>query len=81
MSELNPDHPMSVEMRDRWHKLVALVMLKFKAKHVVITIDDLKDFPMDNYIVVNEDAEGLHLRLVDKDTAEFIALKQEGQVM
>lgn len=81
MSELNPDHPMSAEMRDRWHKLVALVMLKFDAKHVIITMADLEDFPTDNYILVNEDHDGLHLRLVDKDVAEFMARKHDGGVM
>lgn len=63
--ELNPNHPVTKAMRDHWHKIVAMMMLRAGEDHVVFTDEDIKALAMgDKNIVLEELADGLHIRLV-----------------
>lgn len=70
MSELNPNHPVTTVMREQWHKVVALLMIHHGQDHVVITENDLKRLQAGTAVVVKEENDGLHLRLVDGETAQ-----------
>lgn len=81
MRELNPEHPVTQMVHDQWHTLCALVMHKLKTMHVVISPADVERFSAERAggcIVVQELADGLHLRFVDEATAEKLA-KAEGR--
>lgn len=45
MSEINPNHPVTQEMREQWHKIVALMMVHFGIKEFRITEVMLQTFP------------------------------------
>ena len=40
--ELNPNHPVTTELRSEWHKLCALVMQKLGLQRVVIDAADIE---------------------------------------
>lgn len=75
--ELNPNHPVTQQMHDQWHKLAALAVMK-AGGHVVISMEDLGRLPPGGGITVQELDDGLHLRLVDARTAEVLAKKEGG---
>lgn len=80
--EANPNHPVTQQMREQWHKIVALLLHKFDLGEVIITTDDLKALMVDYdggmpAVVCHDKADGLHLRIVDE--AEGLQLaKREG---
>lgn len=70
--EKNPNHPVTADMHDEWHKIVAALMMKFApSQTVVITMDDIerieglnvacnvKNYTIELRIVTNEEAEKL----------------------
>lgn len=75
--ELNPNHPTSRAVSDHWHKIAALLMLKFGVDHTVITEADIVKMDRGMGITVQELRDGLHLRIVDETTAQLLA-RQEG---
>lgn len=76
--EINPNHPVSRMMRDQWHKVVALLMTKQRVNEVVITPDDIRALPADPAIAVHEQADGLHIILLDGAVAERLARREGG---
>lgn len=78
MSELNPNHPVTQAMHNRWHVLAALLMQHFKTNHVVITMEDAQALDPDGCIVVHEKPDGLHLLMVDRSTGEQLARDHGG---
>lgn len=76
--ELNPNHPVSQQMHDHWHKICALLMRKMGRDHIVITMVDLRSFPADSFMVFQELEDGLHLRLVDEAEAVRLARREGG---
>jgi len=44
MSELNPNHGVTIEMREQYHKLLAFVIWKSGSDRLVITAADLERF-------------------------------------
>lgn len=78
MTELNPNHPMTRAVGNQWHKLTALLMLKYGTDHVVITEDDIVNMPKDTAITIEERSDGIHLRIVDAETAALLARKEGG---
>lgn len=75
--ELNPNHPTTQAISDHWHKLCALAVIK-AGGHVVITYRDIEAVPPGVAITVQELQDGLHLRIVDADTADRLARKNGG---
>jgi len=75
--ELNPNHPVTQSLHDQWHTLCAFAVLK-AGGHVVISMADLKSMPVGSTITVQELDDGIHLRIVDRATAERLARKEGG---
>jgi hypothetical protein len=46
--ELNPNHPVANEMREQWHKLLAITMWKYDVDRLVITSDEIDRFMADH---------------------------------
>lgn len=71
MSELNPDHPVLEKLRDQWHKVCLVLMLRLKEKEIVITskdIDAINASPYKN-IIAHERHDGLHIILATDEEA------------
>lgn len=79
MTELNPNHPTTQAVHDHWHKIAALIMHKLDLDHVVITPDDINQLMRANSsITMQELGDGIHLRIVDRVTAEKLARENGG---
>jgi hypothetical protein len=76
MSEINPNHPVTVETRDHWHKIVAVLMLKLGLKEIEITTQDVARLGNDEYAVVADLRGGRYVvRLIPM--AEALDMAQE----
>lgn len=75
--ELNPNHQVTKAIHDQWHKICAILMMKYGAPHEVITIEDISKLPADSAVAIQERQDGIHLSLVDMKTATKLA-KEEG---
>lgn len=76
--ELNPDHPTTKGLHDQWHKLLLVVMWKYRhviGDHVIITSKDFEDLVASDVaaVVANDRSDGLHLYYVNKEQAEALA--------
>ncbi len=78
MTEMNPNHPMTQDMRDQWHKITAMLMLKFGVTETTITAADVLSMPIDTFIVIEETKEGLQLKLVSEAEAQRLVKKEGG---
>lgn len=78
MDSLNPNHPVTQAMSHQWHKIVALLMHKQNTDHVVITLQDLRNFTEDKFISIEEQHDGLHISLVSALEAVQLARKHGG---
>jgi len=80
MSELTPNHPVTKEVHEQWHKIAALMMVKFGKTKVIITPDEVfKAFKADLNITVRfNDEVGIELTLVDSKEAERLAREEGG---
>ena len=79
--ELNPNHPVTKEVHDHWHKVVALMMLHFGLKEFRITNAMIASMPTD--LAVAFDVRKIHggdavVRLVSMTKAEGMARKEGG---
>lgn len=79
--ELNPNHAVTAEVREQWHKIVALLMSKFGKREVTITPKEidraLTDVRGVNITVRFDDDRGIILKLVSDAEAVRLA-KEEG---
>lgn len=69
MSEVNPNHPVTVEMHEQWHKVAALLMHQFGVTKFRITPAVMDDMPANTAIVAYSKPDGLYIYLVDEKTA------------
>jgi len=79
--ELNPNHAVTQEMRDNWHKIAAIIMYKMKLKRVVITLEDiatLGDFLQDGAICAHPSEDTLEIFLVDGIEAQRLVREEGG---
>ena len=77
--ELNPNHPMTSTMHDQWHKIVALLMLKLRQKHVEISAADIEKLVKNpSAVTIQTKGEKLILDLVPMAEAERLAKKEGG---
>lgn len=74
---LNPNHPTSRTIDQHWHKFAAMLMQKFGADHVVLTVVDISNID-GSAITVQELDDGIHLRIVDMATAERLSREHGG---
>lgn len=75
--ELNPHHPTTKAVHDHWHKIAAVLMLKFGQRDVLLTPKDLAKLEGSN-IAIRDDKEGIRVWLVDDKEAERLARIQGG---
>lgn len=77
--ELNPNHPVTKKVHDHWHKIAALLMLKFNQTDVEITLEDL-DLLGDNEKAVLMDERGgkCFIRIVSMAEGERLAREEGG---
>jgi phosphoribosyl-dephospho-CoA transferase len=76
--ELNPDHPVTTELRGSWHKILFFVMKKLGADHVQITAEDIHAATAgpEQAIVTNQKDNSIHVSIVSMEDA--IALARGG---
>lgn len=80
MTEMNPHHPVTEKLRDSWHKICLILMLKLEQREVVITqkeIDAMIASPYKN-IIAHDKHDGLHIILATDAEAE-IAVRRSTQ--
>lgn len=80
-SELNPNHPVTQEVRDHWHKIAAIIMFKANLKHVTITSSDVKilgEFLEGGAICCKENGDVIEVFLVDAKEAQRLAREEGG---
>lgn len=73
-SELNPQHPVTVNLHGHWHKIAAFIMVKLQVKEVTLDLADLEYQPPEGInIVAQEIGDALKISLVDNKTAHLLA--------
>lgn len=81
MAELNPNHPVTREVHDHWHKIVAILLHKMGKKELRITVADLqaweRDFA-DGAVVIKANNHDFVLSLVTAEEASVLAKKEGG---
>lgn len=77
--ELNPNHPVTQQVHDSWHKIAAILMQKFGKSAVEITHADILALG-DNEKAITADCRGgkFVVRLVDMDQGIAMAQKEGG---
>lgn len=82
--EINPNHPVTREVHDHWHKIAALLLMKItggkKGKIVRISVAEIQRMTAENdmiAVVLQERGDYMELRIVDSEEAKRLA-KQEG---
>lgn len=76
MNTLNPNHPVTQQMSDQWHKIAALAVFK-AGGHVVISMEDMRDL-QGMAISVQEKHDGLHLKVITMEEGMRLAKEQGG---
>lgn len=76
--ELNPNHPVTRAVSDHWHKIAAILMMKFGVKEIVISDADIATMPNDIVIAIEEKKDHFKIWLTDMKTAETLARKEGG---
>lgn len=82
MDELNPNHPVTIQVREQWHKLCAIVLHRFGVENIEITAEDVERFSA-HYgkgaaVVCDTRDRRLVLRLVSGDEAVRLAREAGG---
>jgi hypothetical protein len=79
-NELNPNHGVTREVREQWHKLCALVLFKTGETQVQITADDIDRFANSGLanITVRPKDDTLTLALVSDKEAVRLAREEGG---
>ncbi|WP_223518241.1 hypothetical protein [Pseudomonas sp. BF-R-21] len=75
--ELNPNHPVTQQTHDHWHKFVAIMLYKYG--NMTITMADVLAMPDDIAVTVQELEDGIHLCLVSMAEGERLAREQGGR--
>lgn len=82
MHEMNPNHPVVIEMREQWHKLCAIMLHRFGRSDAEITAEDIQRFTDDlgpeGAIVCDTRGGRLVLRLVNGEQAKRLAREAGG---
>lgn len=73
MSELNPEHPVTREMHDLWHKMVGLLLWKFCDGKYTVTNEDAAGFAKaiegGSVVIAHAHADRLELKIVPEAEA------------
>lgn len=78
--ELNPNHPVTAEFRQQWHKLCAILMLKFGHSKIQITSGDIQALIDSGTADITMRAKGevITLELVDDAEGRRLAREEGG---
>lgn len=79
--ELNPNHPVTTELRHEWHKLLAIAMHKLGLREIIITPADIEALSLlaDGInVVAHAHADCIEIKLVGDAEAERLARKHGG---
>lgn len=82
MDELNPNHPVTTELREQYHKLLAIVMWRFGMDALTVTSEEIERFVADHPGGINVAFEPkghtLRIRIVDDREGARLARKEGG---
>jgi hypothetical protein len=79
MSELNPNHPVTQEVHDHWHKIVGILMLKIGVAEIEITESDVIALGDNEKAVVFDTSNNkCFVRMVSMEEGERLARKEGG---
>lgn len=79
--ELNPNHPVTQEMHQLWHKIVALLMARAGTDEITITVEEIEQSlgKLNNRVVVaHPDGDVLKVSIVTWEEGERLARKEGG---
>lgn len=78
--ELNPNHGVTQEVREQWHKLCALAMFKLRVTRLEITAADIERFQAVGLagITVRPSGDVVTLELVTEEIARRLAREEGG---
>lgn len=76
--ELNPNHPVTQAMHGSWHKVLGIAMFKLGMTEIVITAEDVTSTLEGLSLVAFDLPDGLHIMLVDGETARKLASEHGG---
>ena len=79
MSELNPNHPVTKEMREQWHKIVAVLLVKFGKSEIEITEKDIEALTSggEKAVVADTRNNKFVIRLVSMEEGAMLAKAQQ----
>lgn len=82
--ELNPNNPLVRRVRDQWHKVAALIMVKLGHTELKITMADVEKVAVGNVNIVldgrGEQDGGFTIRIVDDKAAVELARLEGGRL-
>lgn len=82
MTELNPNHPVTIASRDLWHKIVAMIMTVQGRKKLQITPREvercMKALDGSAVTIKFDDFNGITLQVVSAAEAERLAREEGG---
>ena len=71
--KLNPDSPILQQLEGQWDKITAILLHKLKGtEEVVITLDDMMNYPRERYMLVYGHIDAIQLKLVTLEEAKVI---------
>lgn len=78
--EMNPNHPMTEAVRDQWHKIVVLLMMKLKKSHIEITQGEIEQMASGSVgaVTIQAKDDRIILNLVSPSEAARLARKEGG---
>lgn len=83
--ELNPNNKVVRQVRDHWHKVAALIMVKLGKTELVITLDDVRKIEKGCNIVLDARGEAdtgiFRIRIVGDEEASELAKKEGGRLV
>jgi len=80
MDELNPDHPVTKAAHNSWHTIAAVLVHMSGKEEIVITGADVAKLPHGSTILLHDKPDGMHLRIIDRATAEMMVANPSGTV-
>ena len=79
LAVLDPNHPVSREIANHWHKIAALILWKLGRTELHISLEDVRAFGnAQRYVVLHAQDESMAISLVDKEAGERLAAEAGG---
>ena len=76
--EINPNHAVTRAVSDHWHKIAAILLMKFGVKEVIITSEDIAKMQSDVVIAIESKKDHFKVWLTDMKTAQELVRKEGG---